>query len=60
MGLYMGKQLQNAFEDGKIGHPSHAILYVDYVCDKCGANTDYAHWSSCGKACRKCGHKAEV
>lgn len=55
MGIYMGKNMEKAFEDGKIQHPSQAVTYIDHVCDECGHCMSYPDWVTNGKIFRRCG-----
>ena len=56
MGVYIGKNMGEAYKDGKIQHPSQAVTYIDNVCEKCGHHMSYPHWATNGYACIRCGY----
>jgi ribosomal protein L40E len=58
MAIYVGKGLVQAIKDERITEKnmSQSKVFMDYVCDKCGAHTSYAVWASGEKRCRKCGY----
>ena len=56
MGVYIGKNMGEAYEDGKIQHPSQAVTYIDNVCEKCGHHMSYPHWATNGYTCIRCGY----
>lgn len=56
MGVYIGKNLGEAYKDGKIQHPSQAVTYIDHVCEKCRHHMSYPHWATNGYMCIRCGY----